>query len=291
MTMTRSQRATSYAERFGWSVFPLTTIDGDACSCGKKIWTKQERCDSLGQYCASPGKHPIGSLTPQGVLNATTDPQMIREWWAVYPDANIGIATGDASGVIVVDIDPDHGGETSLRNLESRFGLIPETWTVETGGGGLHLYFQMPPVNVRNSAGAVGPGIDVRGNGGYVVAPPSAHASGTPYRWMVGHTPQAIAVAPLPSWVIERTEPAGMRTVATLPRKIAEGQRNVVLTSAAGTMRRKGFCEAAIVAALLIENKDRCSPPLDRREVERIAKSIERYAPEPVVTVGGRQIA
>lgn len=291
MTMTNGQRATGYAERLGWSVFPLVTIDGDACSCGKKIWTKTERCDNLGQYCASPGKHPIGSLTPQGVLNASTDPQTIREWWAVYPDANIGIATGDASSIVVVDIDPAHGGELTLATMESRFGALPLTWAVETGGGGVHFYFEMPNCDIRNSAGAVGPGIDIRGSGGYVVAPPSTHVSGGTYRWSELR-PGKTEIAPLPGWVIERTTPNGNRMAApAMPARIVEGQRNVVLTSAAGTMRRKGFCEEAMLAALLVENRVKCSPPLTRGEVERIARSIERYKPEPVLTANGRHVA
>lgn len=270
--MTISERVQIYAERYGFAVFPLYTIQ-DGCSCGKR-------------GCTSPGKHPIGGLAPQGVNNASTDLQTIREWWSLYPDANVGIATGDASGVVVLDLDDRHGGIATVEHLEARNEELPRTWVVETGGGGLHVYFRMPAADVRNSAGAIGPGVDVRGSGGYVVAPPSTHASGTPYRWST--RPDKMQLADVPDWLLERMAPGGSRTASApaLPHRIKEGERNVVLASAAGTMRRRGFCEAAILAALLIENTRRCAPPLSSGEIERIAKSIERYPPPPVMRAG-----
>jgi putative DNA primase/helicase len=253
----------------GLAVFPCFTIEEGRCSCG-------------APSCASPGKHPIGSLVPQGVLNATTDPQLVREWWALYPDANVGIATGDASGVVVLDVDADTGGEQTLANLEARFERLPDTWAVLSGGGGAHFYFRMPGSDVRNSAGSVGPGIDVRGNGGYVIAPPSLHKSGAIYRWSTALHPKDVPLADVPAWLLDRMVPKGMAAgAAPLPAAIKEGMRNTWLASAAGTMRRRGFCEDAIAAALLIENRHRCVPPLDDREVRRIARSIDRYKPEP----------
>src|SRR5690606_7034194 len=115
-----------YAKR-GIPVFPCHTIEDGHCSCGKP--------------CHSPGKHPIGSIAPHGVLDATPDTATIDQWWAMYPDANIGIATGRVSGIVVIDIDPDKGGEDSWANLEGRFGAVDNTWIIETGSGGYHLYF------------------------------------------------------------------------------------------------------------------------------------------------------
>lgn len=256
----------------GFAVFPLFTIEDGRCSCGDA-------------KCSSPGKHPIGSLVPQGLRNADTDKQLIREWWATYPDANIGIATGDASNVVVLDIDTKSDGETTLSTLEEKFGRLPDTWAVETGGGGFHFYFRMPAVDIRNSAGSVGPGIDVRGNGGYVVAPPSLHLSGNAYRWTEALHPSKVARADVPSWLLQRMAPrsSGSTRLTVLPTKIKEGERNNWMTSVAGSMRRKGFCADAIYAAISIENKRRCVPPMDDQEVRRIANSIERYAPETVL--------
>lgn len=256
--------AAAYARR-GLAVFPVCTIERGQCSCGEAS-------------CKAPGKHPVRVLVPHGVLEATTDTMAITQWWAVYPDANIGVATGEASGVIVVDVDP--GGADTLDHLKARYGELSPTWMVETGSGGIHLYYEMPAADVRNSASAIGPGIDVRGNGGYVVAPPSQHVSGARYRWDDVWHPRLIALGGLPEWLLVKMVPGGMRATAPLPRVLTEGTRNTWLASAAGTMRRRGFGENAIAAALKVENRERCRPPLDDREVERIARSIVRYEPQ-----------
>lgn len=274
--MAMVDRALFYARR-GFAVFPLFTVEDGACSCGKR-------------GCGSPGKHPIGSLVPRGVLEATTDEATIGQWWAVYPDANIGIGTGDVSRIVVLDVDAGHGGADTLDNLVRIHGELPETWSVQTGGGGLHAWFRMPLLDVRNSAGAIGPGIDVRGNGGYVVAPPSLHASGRKYRWDDVLHPTKVELAEVPDWLVRRMVPIGfLRSVsAPLPKQIAEGTRNTWMASVAGSMRRKGFCEEAILAAIRVENQRRCTPPLKDRELCLIARSIDRYPPASTVVVGGR---
>lgn len=264
--------------RRGLAVLPLATIDDDRCSCGKAD-------------CTSPGKHPIGELAPHGCLDATVDEHIICQWWALYPDANIGIATGSASGIVVVDIDEDHDGWQTIENLTQRHGELPPTWMAATGGGGGHLYFELPACEIRNSAGLLGPGIDIRGQNGYVVAPPSVHISGTPYRWVDDSHPKTTAIASLPEWLFVRIAGSsrfdGSRNAAPLPERLSAGMRNSWLTSAAGTMRRRGFSAEAINAALQVENKERCDPPLGTKEVERIAASIERYSPvrEPSLIV------
>lgn len=255
----------------GLSVFPAYTIDEGACSCHSVS-------------CKSPGKHPIASLVPHGVLEATTDEMTVRQWWLLFPDANIGIATGDPSAIVVVDVDA--GGEDTLGHLEERHGELGATWLVNTGSGGMHLYYRMPSADVRNSAGAIGPGVDVRGNGGYVIAPPSLHVSGGHYRWDDNWHPRKVRMADLPEWLLNRMVPQGSRRAAApLPQVLKEGVRNSWLTSAAGTMRRRGFGQTAITAALKAENRERCKPPLDDREVERIAYSIMRYGTEEATSV------
>jgi len=119
------------------------------------------------------------------VFSATTDPETIKKWWTQWPDANIAIATGRKSGIFVIDVDADRGGEETLRSLEAQNEKLPPTATVITGGGGRHLYFDCPEhQTVRNSQDKLGPGIDVRGDNGYVVAPPSRHSSGKVYQWL-----------------------------------------------------------------------------------------------------------
>lgn len=140
--------ALAYAAR-NWRVFPLHTARDGKCSC---------RADD----CKSKGKHPRNS---NGCTGATTDTAQIHQWWAQWPDANVGVATGN--GLVVIDIDPRHNGDESLAALEP----FPETPRVLTGGGGQHIYLTTA-VPIRSSAGQLGPGIDVRGDGGYVVAPP-----------------------------------------------------------------------------------------------------------------------
>ena len=153
----------------------------------------------------------------------------------------------------------------------------------------MHFYFRMPNADIRNSSGSVGAGIDVRGNGGYVIAPPSRHVSGIPYRWSSALHPRCTPMAEVTGWLLEKMAPRGFKSSGSnvLPKKIKEGERNVWITSIAGTMRRRGFCGDAIYAAIAIENRRRCEPPMDDREVRRIANSVERYIPETVLRVGG----
>ena len=151
------------------------------------------RCTCRRGDCTSPGKHP---RTPHGVKGATTDENRNREWWGRWRDANVGIATGRPSGLVVVDIDPAHGGVDTIDGLvaERQDAGWLVTLTVHTGGGGFHLYFRHPGGAVSSSVGRLGPGVDVRGDGGLVVAPLSVHASGRRYHW----APEPGALLPLP---------------------------------------------------------------------------------------------
>lgn len=163
--------ALTYA-RNGVPVFPVwnPTEDG-GCACPK------------GQHCRNPAKHPMGDLVPHGLLEATTDLDKIREWWTRYRQANIGMPTGARSGVVVLDVDPEKGGFRTFKALIRRYGVLPRTRAVHTGGGGLHFYFEPPGFHTRNSAGKLGPGLDIRGDGGYVLLPPSVHAKNRTYTW------------------------------------------------------------------------------------------------------------
>ena len=248
--------------RCGWPVIPL-------------YWVEDGRCSCSAANCTKPGKHP---LTVNGVTNATIDDTWIQTWWEKFPEANVGIATGLPSGIVVLDIDPRHGGDKSLRELEHRYGPMPDGPRVLTGGGGQHLYLSHPGHNFKSQVGLL-PGVDVRGDGGYVVGVGSNHASGKSYVWEHGKTPGKLSLPPLPTWLRELgsngrpPQHQQQPNIAIIP----DSQRNDTLASLAGTMRNRGMSHEAIEAALLQENRLRCKPRLDDTEVSRIAASIARY--------------
>jgi hypothetical protein len=228
------------------------------------------------------GKEP---RTNHGLKDATTEEPTIMTWWQSCPAANIGMPTGTSSGRVVLDVDPRHGGEESYVKLQQQYGDIPPTRTSRTGGGGLHLVFASKAPRIRNSAGKLGPGLDIRGEGGYIVAPPSVHASGKRYEWMDPATP----IAELPEWLAALLREPDRPTPATSANGcIPEGQRNSKLASLAGTMRKRGMSPEAIEAALLADNTARCIPPLPEPEVRQIAKSVGKYPPGQVMSNGRR---
>ena len=144
--------------------------------------------------CEPGAKRP---LTRNGHWDATTDSRVIERWWKRWPSANVGIPTGKKSGVVVLDVDIDDGGLESLAKLERTGAPTPKTAKARTGGGGIHIFFRnLRDTQIRNSAGLLGPGLDVRGQGGYVVVPPSRTQSS--YKWVDS---SSLAEA---SWLIER---------------------------------------------------------------------------------------
>lgn len=245
--------ALTYAGR-GWRVFPLKTRN----------------------------KVP---LTEHGLLDATTDPATIARWWDQWPYANVGIATGAESGIVAIDVDPRHTGDVTLRDLELEHGELPETPRNLTGGGGEHYLFKHPGGRIKSGANVLGLGVDVKADGGYIVAPPSLHPNGRPYEWDAGAHPVEVTPAELPDWLkaqlAERPRcPAPAMDNDRHP--ITEGGRNAYLTRRAGQLRRQAFSEAVIFAAVMIENEEVCIPPLPEAEVRAIAASITRYEPAEV---------
>jgi hypothetical protein len=167
----RLEHALAYAE-LGWRVVPLhSVIAGKWCSC-----TNRE--------CTSQGKHPRLKMWQN---KATTDPETIQHWWAGWPDAGVGIATGAESGLVVLDVDRDYAGLESWAHLKSVVPM-PDTAVSLTGSGGMHILFRHPGAGVyiknRSEDNALMPGIHVRGDGGFIVAPPSRNLNG-PYLWEV----------------------------------------------------------------------------------------------------------
>lgn len=172
--------------------------------------------------------HPVprGEKYPAGMgewqRNATTDEARIRKYYGLNPDHGVCVATGQESGIFAVDIDPDHGGDDSLRALEAKYGELPDTVESLTGGGGRHLLFAWPDDGeIRNSAsGVLGVGIDVRGTGGQIVVAPSVHPNGTPYAWEIMHDPlDGVAVAQAPQWLLDLLQQAPQVTEPRRPER------------------------------------------------------------------------
>lgn len=173
-----------YARR-GWEVFPCHSPARapGACTC----------CHA---ECSSPGKHP---RIRGGLNSATRDEDLIRRWWASWPHANVAIRTGAPSGIVVVDVDPEHGGNDSLDAVLRVHGPLPSGRTIRTGSGGTHLYFAYPGEVIPNDTGRrLGPGVDIRGDGGYVIAPPSLHMRGGRYA-VAGRGGE---IPDLPDWLV-----------------------------------------------------------------------------------------
>jgi len=192
----------------------------------------------------------------------------------------VGIATGPASNLLVLDIDPRHGGDESLHQLELDRGPLPDSIGAITGGGGRHLFFSHPGGHVPSRVG-LRRGIDIRADGAYIVATPSRHASSHRYQWVVASGLDDVPLAAPPGWLIELIGDRG-NTAAADPSEsdvIADGQRNLTLARFAGAMRAVGMHEAEIEAALLAANQ-RCAPPLNETEVRAIAASVSRYRAE-----------
>jgi putative DNA primase/helicase len=225
--------------------------------------------------CRNVGKHP---RTKNGIHDASTDEEKIQRWWEIWEDANIAIAPGKEAGFFVLDVDPRNGGDETLAFLERKHGRLSDTLIVDTGGDGLHLLFKYPDFSVKNSTGKLGPGLDIKSDGGSIVVPPSLHMSGKRYRWRE-HAP----IADAPDWLLQLLRDGARKSYAIGQRQIdeniPEGRRNITLTSLAGTMRRRGLDAIEIEPSLLVVNERRCDPPLPEDEVREIAAGMCRYEP------------
>jgi hypothetical protein len=224
--------------------------------------------------CRVGGKEPA---TPHGLLDASTDPIVIQQWWQTSPQFNIGVRTGQPSNLIVLDVD-GIDAEAELRKLEAVHGALPETVEVLTARG-RHVWFRHPGHSVKNSAGKIAPGIDSRGDNGYVLVPPSLHPSGRRYCWSVDC---AGTIAPAPGWLLaEVTERKNGN--GALPSSewrelvqaiVAEGSRDCTITKLVGHLLRRRIDAVVVLALMQSWNATNCAPPLAEKDVERIVASI-----------------
>jgi hypothetical protein len=221
--------------------------------------------------------------TANGFHDATTDPGQIEAWFGNNPQLNIGIPTG---GMLVVDIDPE-GLNWLDDEAEKRSSLTDAPWA-RTPRGGHHFWFKQPEgMELRNSVSRLAPGVDTRATGGYVVVAPSC-VGDCHYTWLEGHELPPIDQLPEPPlWLLDSLEaldqPSTGRELVELDQgQIPEGRRNHTLFSRACAMRRTGWEESEIEAALQEANRQRCNPPLPEWEVRQIAQSVCRYEPNQI---------
>jgi hypothetical protein len=220
------------------------------------------------------------------LLSATVEIGVIKHWWGyLAQEANLGVVTDK---LIVIDIDPRHEGDESLRVLE-REHKMPPTWRALTGGGGEHVMFACPDgVEVPSSQAAtnpvLGPGIDVRARGGYIVAPPSRHISGRAYVWSVDHHPQDVPLAPAPDWLVARLveRAAKEREGALAPEIWQQLTKSVPEYPDAAAAQIFGhllrhWVDPYLAASLLHAwNKAYVDPPIPDAELTRIINRIAR---------------
>jgi len=237
--------AVEFAKRFGWHVFPVEPR----------------------------GKKPV---TAHGLLDATVDVERITAFWQTHPSHNVAIRCGVISGIVVLDVDGEEG-TASLRALETKYGQLPKTLSVVTPRGGQHFYFLHPGSGeVHNTTGFPGPGLDIRGDGGYVLGRPSVGANLRIYQ-----VDEEAELTNLPVWLLtllvehEQAQPLFGRDHETLVHQgVRLGARNTQLTSLAGSLLAHGYSADYTRDFTLGMNQARCSPPLPNREVVNLVGSI-----------------
>ncbi len=261
MNLSISDQAISFV-RAGFSIlpfhYPVELESGFICSCGNRD-------------CRSPAKHPISRLVPEGFKDASCQEDVVAGWFRGHKPCNIGIITGQKSNLVVLDVDPRDGGDGILAAIEKEYGPIPPTCRFSTGGEETHILFQHPGRHVPT--GKLGPGVDVQGDGGYVVAPPSRHIDGAFYS-LSGSISN---LAPLPEWIYTGPEPPRGQRVTywrhfTGSKRKAE--RNDAVMRLSSLLLRQGVEKQLCLELLLSYNAVHCKPPLIPEEVATIVFSL-----------------
>jgi putative DNA primase/helicase len=254
--------------RRGWHVFPTHSTDKNgACSCGNSD-------------CSNGGKHP---RTPSGLKDATTYEQTIRNWWTTWPHANVAARTGAVSDIFVLDVDVKKGakGYESLAALETEHGKLPDTLRATTWSGGKHYVFRYPGDPVKNRTG-FRPGLDIRGDGGYVLVAPS-EIGGNAYQWDNPDT----AIVDAPGWLFDTLADDRLTSTSSVSFDLRmaldgfpEGSRNDGVFRYACSLRHKDIpYEEAKVLVLGVANA--CNPPLPEQEaIQCLDSAYKRYKPD-----------
>jgi hypothetical protein len=260
--------AVFYADRLHWPTFPLHGVrrDGRCAGCG-------------GESCA--GKHPISSHWERSLASAIAARSI---WRPDLGERGIGGVCGSGAHVWALDVDIRAGGLDTLAELERTHGRLPVTWRSRTGSGGQHLFFAAEDDSVRNSAGQVAPGLDVRGAGGYVVLPPSLHRCGQRYEWI--DPPLSVPLAPAPTWLMSLAfmrprKRTARRHAGESLKMIAAGKRHDALIRFCGLLRSCGLGEDAIVECgfALLKHHAVNDPPMDLEQAEHDMRDVARRYP------------
>jgi hypothetical protein len=259
MTNALLDAALAYAEE-GWHVFPAHCVRNDRCSCNVE--------------CTSPGKHP---RTMHGLKDATRDKDQIKDWWETWPEANVAVRTGSISNRSVIDVDGDEGKETYQTSLKN---ILPPTRTHRTPRGAHLVYEYHPDLNQTTK---VLPGIDIRNDGGYIIAPPSRNDDAH-YKVTKSIPPAILVTVPLE---LTRKQPLNGAQADPLPETetwvtellrngAPDKTRNDSATRLIGYFHSKGI-PRDIIEAQMVEFAGRCTPPMDLTELHRTIESVTSY--------------
>lgn len=263
----------------GFALIPLHTMEQTTgkCTCG------HSECRIGGEKEGSVAKHPRINAWQK---NWTRDEKVVKKWFEEYGDTNIGIVTGQPSGnIFVIDVDVKNGDgiKNFTEKIDKKFKLHAEhkTLIVKTGSGGYHIFYKYNEVEkIGNRTNIVG-SVDIRGDGGYVVAPASLYRNGEFYK-IEQDLPIADAPPELELFLQQRSTAKSTASdtqgqTLDLPTNIPQGQRNDVLFKAACSLRAKGFPEETIETSILSLNKTACNPALSDDEVIQIVRSSTKY--------------
>ncbi len=234
-------------------------------------------------------KEPI---TKNGVKDATTNFNIIKKWWSKHPNANIGIACGEPSGgLLVIDLDLKENGINgldTLHNWERDNGELPETVRSITGKGGAHIFYRIN-YKEKNRVNLL-EGIDVRSDGGYIVAPPSIHPNGRRYEWE--YDPDEYDIAEADESVLRLLSTGKKAEVDTfiMPETVQSGKRNDTIYRLACSLQAKGLPDNVILVTCQSSNKTMCNPPLDDDEIEKIVESALKHDKGTTISAEARQM-
>lgn len=231
-------------------------------------------------------KRPI---TQHGFKDATSDIEQIKHWWTQHPKAGIGLPTGRVNNIIVIDIDPRNNGNISFDRLIDENEPLPHTVECLTGGGGNHYYFKYDE-RVNKSTLKGYEGIDIQGNGKYVILPPSIHPNGKQYHWEESSKPVSNNIADIPSWFIELTQrkehskgkhqARPTSDYVKILQGVPHGERNNALMSLIGHLISRNIDYKEAFELVHIWNESRVNPPLEKDIVTRAFNNILRREAE-----------